>query len=152
MSARSLARRIVGTLTLIAALAIASLAHAQIAIGTWERTDAAGKGMTMTVESCCRGGLRLTYRVPNTNQPPMTMTVDSPMDGSEVPLVIGGKPSGQMMSIKRIDALHFSGYMKVDGKMGMTSTSTVSADGKTITTEDTLPGGTQKFVETWVRK
>ena len=45
----------------------ATPAHAQLAVGEWARTDAAGGGMTMTVAACCSGGYRLTYRVPIAN-------------------------------------------------------------------------------------
>src|SRR5215510_14082883 len=50
-------KHVIGGVVFTAALGWAALAHAQIPIGTWERTDAQGKGIVMTVTSCCNGGL-----------------------------------------------------------------------------------------------
>ena len=127
-------------------------AHAQLGVGEWVRTDAAGKGMTMTVAACCKGGFRLTYLVPIANgQPPLTLTVDLPMDGTEVPTLSAGKPTGQTMSAKRIDDHHYTGVVKQGGQPYLTSNATLSADGKSMTIEDTLAGN-QKVIETWMKK
>ena len=80
----------------------------------------------------------------------MTLTVDSPMDGTEVPALVGGKPSGETMAIKRLDDRHYEGTVKMGGKLFGTSKSTLSADAKTIKVEGVY--GTQKVIETWVRK
>jgi hypothetical protein len=127
-------------------------AYAQIGVGEWARTDAAGKGMTMTVESCCKGGYRLTYHVPIGNgQPPLILSVDLPIDGTEVPTLSGGKPTGQTMSMKRVDDHHYTGVVKQNGQPYLTSTATLSADGKTLTVEDKT-ADSQKVIETWVKK
>src|SRR5215470_14852878 len=98
-------------------IAWASPAHAQLAVGDWVRTDAEGGGMTMTVAACCNGGYRLTYHVPiGRGQPPVTLTVDLPMDGTDVPTVSGGKPTGQTMAVKRVDDRHYTGVVKQNGK------------------------------------
>ncbi|HLG56637.1 MAG TPA: hypothetical protein VI485_14965 [Vicinamibacterales bacterium] len=129
-----------------------SPAHAQLGVGEWVRTDAAGKGMTMTVAACCKGGYRLTYNVPIGNgQAPLILTVDLPMDGTEVPTLAAGKPTGQTMSAKRIDDRHYTGIVKQGGQPYLTANATLSADGKTLTIEDTVAGN-QKVVETWVKK
>ena len=129
-----------------------SQAHAQLGVGEWVRTDAGGKGMTMTVAACCKGGFRLTYNVPVGNgQPPLVLTVDLPMDGTEVPTLSAGKPTGQTMSAKRIDDRRYTGVVKQDGQVYLTSSATLSADGKSMTVEDTLTNK-QKVVETWVKK
>jgi len=125
---------------------------AQLGVGTWVRTDSAGPRMTMTVEPCCGGGFRLTYHVAN-----VVMTVDSPMDGRAVPVLIDGKPSGETMAIKRLDAHHAVTTMTMNGQAFGTSRSTLSADGKTLTVEDdfTAAAGGQavgKRTETWVRR
>lgn len=126
--------------------------HAQLGVGEWVRTDAAGKGITMTVAACCRGGFRLTYHVPIGNgQPPLILTVDLPMDGTEVPTLSAGKPTGQTMSAKRVDDHHYTGVVKQNGQPYLTSNATLSADGKSMTIEDTLAGN-QKVIETWVKK
>jgi hypothetical protein len=128
-------------------------AHAQFFVGsTWVRTDSQGKGITLTVEACCNGGFRLTYQIPPTGagQSAMTLTVDSPLDGREAPALVGGKPSGETMAIKRVDDRHYTGVVKMNGQPYLTSNGTVAADGKTMTVESV--GQTGKIIETWVRK
>lgn len=109
----------------------------------------------MTVEACCRGGFRLIYRI--TGQSDVLMTVDSPMDGTDVPVLVAGKPSGQTMGIKRVDDRHAVSVQKMNGRPVGTSKSTLSADGKTLTVENeytSAAGGASvgKQTETWVRK
>lgn len=144
------------------AVAIASVVllvrpvNAQIEIGTWLKTsNTAAGGLTMTVEACCNGGRRLVYRV--TGQSAPLMTVESPMDGTEVPVLVGGKPSGETMAIKRVDARHTVTVLKMNGKDFGTSRATLSADGKTLTVENevTFAAGGQtpgKQTETWIRQ
>jgi hypothetical protein len=148
--------RVISALALLLAMGWASQAHAQLAVGTWARTDLASVAMTMTVEVCCNGGRRLTYHVPAMGgQPAATMTVDSPMNGTDVPMLVNGKPSGQTMAIKRVDDHHFSTVVKMNGQTYGTSSTTISADGKSATTESIsqTPGGTpKKTLETWVKK
>ena len=130
-----------------------SPAHAQLGVGEWARTDKEGGGMTMTVAACCKGGFRLTYHVPIGNgQPPLTITVDLPMDGTEVPTMSAGKPTGQTMSAKRIDDHHYTGIVKQNGRVTLTNTATLSADGKTLTVEDTMANSKLKVTEIWVKK
>ena len=138
------------------ALGPASPACAQIGIGTWVRTAGPplpGK-MTMTVEACCNGGLRLIYRMSGSDQ---TMVVESALDGREVPVLVGSKPSGETMAIKRVDAHHISGVVKMNGKPFGTSKATISADGRMLTVENdhtSAVGGNPvgKHTETWVRQ
>jgi len=140
----------------LSAVGWAHQAHAQFGVGsTWLRTDAEGKGMTMTAEACCNGGLRLVYQIPlAANQPAATMTVDSPMDGTEAPVLMGGKPSTETMAIRRVDDHHYSAVLRMGGKPFGTSNGTVSPDGKTMTVETVSQGGGKvvKTIETWVRK
>jgi hypothetical protein len=145
-------RRLIGVFTFLLALGWAGLAHAQLGVGTaWLRTDAHGKGITLTVEACCNGGLRLIWQIPSMGgQPASTMTVDSPMNGTEVPALIGGKPTAETMAIKRMDGHHYSAILKMNGQPFGTSEGTVSADNKTITVVSVFGG--QKTVETWTRK
>ena len=134
-------------------LAWASPAHAQLGVGEWVRTDKEGGGMTMTVAACCKGGYRLTYHVPIGNgQPPLILTVDLPMDGTEAATLSAGKPTGQTMSAKRVDDHHFTGVVKQNGKLSLTNTATLSADGKTLTVDDTIAGGNVKVTEIWTKK
>ena len=148
-------RRVIGGIVFMSALGWAAVAHAQIPLGSWERTDALGRGIVMTVTTCCNGGLRLVYNIPAAQgQPAMTLTVDSPMDGTEVPALMGSKPSGETMAIKRLDDRHYEGTVKMDGKPFGTSKSTLSADGKSIAVDSVYGIGaqTQKTTETWVRR
>jgi hypothetical protein len=85
-------------------------------------------------------------------QPAMVLTIDSPLDGTDVPTLIGGKPSGQTMAVKRVDDHHYTAVVKLNGQPMMTSTGVVSADGKTMTVEDVTQGAGTKTVETWTRK
>ena len=82
------------------------------------------------------------------------MTVDSPLNGTEVPTLIGGKSLGQTMAIKRMDDHHYSAIVKMNGQLLGTSNGTVSADNKTMTVDSVYGTGSQaqKTVETWVRK
>ena len=147
----ALTRRLLGSVVFISALVWGTQAAAQITVGTWVRTDAQGKGITMTAELCCGGGRRLVYRVPATGgHAAMTLTVDSPMDGSEVPALVGGQPSGETMAVKRLDERHYSAVVRMGGKIVTTSNGTLSADGKTLTVESVTGG--QKIIETWVKQ
>ena len=151
---RSLAalKPVICSLAFLSAVGWATQAHAQFGVGsTWVRTDSQGKGITMTVEACCNGGLRLIYKIPPiANQPAMTLTVDSPMDGTDTPALVGGKPSGETMAVKRLDDHHYSAVVKMSGKPFGTSNGTVSADGKTLTVESVSQAG--QIIETWVRQ
>lgn len=109
----------------------------------------------MTVEACCSGGFRLIYRI--TGNSDFVMTVESPMDGRDVPVLVAGKPSGETMGIKRVDDHHTLTVLKMNGKTFGTSKSTLSADAKALTveTEYTSTAGGQavgKQTQTWVRK
>ena len=149
-------KRFICSVAFLSAVGWANQAYAQLGVGTtWVRTDAKGKGITMTVEACCNGGLRFIWQIPTmANQPATTMTVNSPMDGTDVPALVGSKPSGETMAIKRVDTHRYSAVVKMNGKPFGTSNGTVSADGKTMTVESIFQGGGNalKTIETWVRK
>ena len=146
------------TFTWVTALAFAvgsaGSLHAQLGVGTWVRQADASMpaGMTMIVQPCCNGGFRLTYHAG-----PVVLTVDSPFDGTEVPVLIAGKPSGETMAIKRVDAHHAFTVLKMNGQPFGTSKSTLSADGRTLTVESNITfaaGGRTagKQTETWMRQ
>lgn len=108
-------------------------AHAQLATGTWVQHPTPGQpGLTMTIESCCHGGSHIVYRLTGHNE--VLLTVDSPLDGTEVPVLKpDGKPSGETMAIKRVDARHTVTVLKVDGAQFGVSRAELSSDGKTLT-------------------
>ena len=108
----------------------------------------------MTVEACCNGGRRLIYRIVGVE---MLVTIESPFDGSEAPVLVGGKASAETMGIKRVDDHHTIAVLKMNGKTFGTSRAALSADGKTLTVENdyTSTAGGQpigKQTEIWVRK
>jgi hypothetical protein len=137
----------------------ASSANAQVGVGTWSRQGvqqpgAIGQPMTMTVEACCGSGRRLVYRISGVD---LVLTVESPFDGSEVPVLMAGKPSGETMAIKQVDDRHWTTVLKMNGQLFGTSKATLSPDGRTLTVENdmtatagTTPAG--KSTETWVKK
>ena len=138
------------------ALNSAGSLRAQISIGTWVQQSASAAGaLTMTVEACCNGGRRLIYRINGLSD--VLMTIESPMDGTDVPVLVAGKPSGETMAIKRVDDHHTVTVVKMNGKTFGTSKSTLSPDGKTLTVENDVTstvGGQSpgKQTEIWVRK
>ena len=144
--------QVVFSAAFLSILGWSSAAHAQIGVGEWARTDAEGGGMTMTVASCCNGGYRLTYHVPVQGGQPLTLTVDLPMDGTEAPVVSGGKSTGQTMSAKRLDDHHYTGVAKQNGQLSLTNSATLSADGKTLTVIDTIGASKLKVTEIWSKK
>src|SRR5262245_15262341 len=136
-------------------LGLPSSANAQLGVGTWERQGLLkpGQPLTMTVEPCCRSGRRLIYRIPGMD---VVMTVESPFDGSEVPVLLGGKPSGETMAIKQTDDHHWTTTLKMNGQLFGTSKGALSADGRTITVENdfaaSVGNAAGKSTETWVKK
>jgi hypothetical protein len=146
-------RRPIGAFAFVLALGWAGLAHAQLGVGTtWLRTDEPGKGIVLTLEACCNGGLRFIWRIPSMGgQPAVTMTVDSPMNGAEAPTLVDGKPTGQTMAVRRVADRQYSATVNMNGKPFGTSNGTVSADNKTMTVVSVF-GTAQKTIETWVRK
>ena len=139
-------------------LTISAALEAQMVVGTWVRTPTktAPGQMTMTVEPCCGSGYKLTYRFA-TGQQTMVMTVSSPFDGTEVPVLVDGKPSGETMAIKRVDDHHASTVLKMNGEPFGTSQSTLSADGKTISVINEVTNAASgnpvgKVTETWTRQ
>ena len=149
-------KRMACVVAILWALDSVALLRAQIGIGTWVKqgeTSAVG-GLTMTVEACCNGGRRFIYRVSGSAN--VLMTIESPMDGTDVPVLAAGKPTGETMGIKRLDDRHTLTVLKMNGKTFGTSTATLSADGRTLVVENDITsavgGQVGKEKETWVRK
>lgn len=151
------ARSLACGVALLGALGSARSLHAQLGVGTWVRQATASMpSMTMTVEACCNGGRRLIYRV-EINGTKTLLTLESRFDGSDAPVLMDGKPSGETMAIKRVDDRHLFTVLKMNGKAFGTSNATLSVDGKmlTVLNDFSASGGGQpvgKSTETWVRK
>lgn len=137
----------------VTVVSLQSPLSAQTFVGTWVRQDTP---MTLTVEMCCKTGRRLTYRIAMKGTE-MTMVLESALDGTDAPLLVAGKPTGETMAIRQIDDRHATAVLKMNGKQFGTAKGTLSADGKTLTVEDdytSAAAGQQvgKQIETWVRK
>ena len=139
-------------------LVSATLLYAELGVGTWVRqADAKNPvDITMTVEPCCNGGRRLTYHIRFGNQT-QVMVVESPFNGTAVPVIVDGKPSGETMAIKQTDSRHWTTTMTMDGKPFGTSSAEISVDGKTLNVENKITfaaagqsAGVQK--EVWTKK
>lgn len=142
-------------IAVVFALASGRSVLAQFSVGTWVQT-APMKGLTMTVEDCCNAGRRLTFHV-TLGQKTQTMTVESRFDGGDAPVLLDGRPTGETMALKRIDDRRTTTVFKRGGKVFRTSTSTESADRKTLTVENAFVDAgdgrvTGKMTETYVRK
>jgi hypothetical protein len=130
---------------------------AQIGVGTWARDSSGHVQMTMTVETCCgANGRRLTYHIPMKSMT-MELTVDSPFDGSEAPVMMSGKPTGETMAIKWLDDHHTFTVLKMNGKPLGTSKASLSADRKKLTVENDMSVGMPgqqagKTTEVWVKQ
>jgi hypothetical protein len=113
------------------ALMSGSSLQAQFSVGTWVQT-APMKGLTMTVEDCCKGGRRLIFHI-TLGQTTQTMTVESRFDGSDSPVLVDGKPNGETLALRRVDERRTTTVFKRSGKIFRTSTTAESADRMTLT-------------------
>jgi hypothetical protein len=143
-------------------LSVGPLVATDLVIGTWvaqpdPEHPTSGPPLTMTIEASGKSGRKITYRVAGPNGADVVSTIDSPMDGTDAPLLLNGKPTGQTMGIKRVDDHHAVTVLKVDGKQFGVSRASLSEDGKTLMVENEITsteGGHQpgKSSQTWVRK
>ena len=118
-------------------VALAASARAQIAPGTWIKRGSTAR-MMMIVESA-GSGLKITYQLIGADGKPMSrnlMTVVTMLDGKESAVLVDGKPSGETMAIKRIDASHTFTVVKMLGKEFGTSKLEVSGDGRVLMVEN----------------
>jgi len=124
-------------------------------VGTYLKKAEAGKpAMSMTIEQWAPGKAKLTYHI---KDPPIVLTIVSALDGSESPVLMNGKPSGETMAIKVLDKLHSSTVVKMDGKAFGTSKGTFAPDFSTLTVENDFfgaaaGGAAGKSTERWIRK
>jgi len=131
--------------------------QAQLEIGTWVRraTDSM-PAMTMQIEACCNGGRRLIYHV-DINGTETLLVVESQLDGSDAPVLMNGKPSGETMAITRVDDHHSTAVVKMNGRPFGTSQATLSADGRTLTVINDISSSASgqaagKYTEVWVKQ
>jgi len=149
------ARNLIGGGALV--LALVQPVGAQLDVGNWVRQPIPSMpSITLTVEACCGSGRRLIYHI-ITDTLQMELAVESKLDGTDAPVTIAGKPSGETMAIKRIDDHHATAVLKSNGTLFGTAQSTLSPDGKTLTIvndySSPIGGGpVGKFTEVWVKK
>jgi hypothetical protein len=117
------------------AFALATGACAQVAVGTWVMRES--PQFSMVVDPI-GAGYSITYHIVGSDGKSITMTLQTPLDGSETPFLIGGKPTGQTYAGKRIDSRHTAGVIKMNGKVFGTSKAELSADGR-VTAQPRLP-------------
>jgi hypothetical protein len=87
----------------------------------------------------------------------MTLTLVTDLDGKDAPLLMNGKPSGETMATKLVDAHHSTTVVKMNGEAFGTSKGTFSDDLNTMTVENDFRaavGGSAmgKTTEVWVRR
>jgi hypothetical protein len=135
------------------AFAMASGACAQVPSGTWVMRES--PQISMVVDAM-GSGYSVKYRVVGADGKPIMMTLQTPLDGSETPFLIDGKPTGQTYAGKRVDSRHTIGVIKMNGKPFGTSKAELSADGKTITVENETTGASggtpAKRIEHWDKR
>jgi hypothetical protein len=130
-------------------------AAADSPVGKWVKKVEPGKmAMTLTIEEW-GSKAKLTYTLKDAK---MVLTIVSNLDGSDAPVLLSGKPSGETMAIKRVDKRHATTVVKMNGKTFGTSKSSFSDDFNVLTVENdfTEGGGPAnppgKVTEVWTRK
>lgn len=123
---------------LLVLLLTLGLSAADPLIGVW-KTKPSGKpgdtSQTMTIESVAEG-IKFTTYIDFGNGSGMTTTYVTKLDGAEVPVYSSGKVVMTLRG-KRTGPNTYEGSVAGPGGTG-TSKTTISADGKTMTTDGTM--------------
>jgi hypothetical protein len=142
-------------LILLAITAVAQADTGILSTGTWVQR---GGVLVLTIEEA-GAGRKLTYRTrgPDGKFMKGELTLVTMGDGKDAPMLVDGKPSGQTMAIRKIDATHAHSVIKVNGKECGVSRGEISADGKVMKSEDEMTnpacGAVGKMtVNVWDRK
>jgi hypothetical protein len=145
-------RTVAGLLCLLSVGASAAVPQAWY--GTWVERSASP--MTLVVEPAGDDAARFTYSMPPAFKTQVVMSFETAFDGRDVVVFVDGKPTSEVMTIKRIDDRHIVSAWKVGGKMAGTSRSELSADGKVVKVEndDAQPvgGAAAKTTQYWDKK
>jgi hypothetical protein len=125
-------------------------------VGTWvkKKVEPGKPGMIFKIEKWGSDGAKLTWEL---KEAKMVMTLATKLDGKDAPLLMNGKPSGETMAITRVDKLHSTTILKMNGKQFGTSKGTFSADFNTMTVDNDISqavGGSEmgKTTEVWTRQ
>ncbi len=126
----------------VGAAVLASASSARAAdnwVGTWKLNVARSKfvpgpppqSMTIRFEPATGGGIKLTADGVNGEGKATHFEYTAPFDGTDTPWI--GNPNADSAAPRRIDANRYENFWKKDGKVVVTVSVTVSADGKTLT-------------------
>ena len=108
-------------------------------VGSWKLNVAKSKfvpgpapqSQMIKFEPTADGGIKLTADGVNAEGKATHLEYAAKFDGTEVPWV--GNPNADASAPKRIDANRYENLWKKDGKVVVSVSATVSADGKTLT-------------------
>lgn len=108
-------------------------------VGTWKLNVARSKFVpgpppqtqTIKFEPAADGGIKLTADSVDGQGKPMHLEYTARFDGTETPWT--GNANADTAAPRRIDANRYENVWKKDGKVVVTVSATVSADGKTLT-------------------
>jgi hypothetical protein len=92
----------------------------------------------MTIQEVGQGR-RITYKkLLPTGQTDDTvvMTIETKLDGSEADVMLNGKPTGETISIRRVDDNRTTSVIKFEGKEVGTSKAELSANGRELKIEN----------------
>jgi hypothetical protein len=126
-----------------------------LGLGTWAQRNGV---LVLTIEEA-GAARKLTYRTrgPDGKFMAGALTVVTAGDGKDAPMLIDGKPTGQSMAIRKVDATHTHTVLKLNGKECGISRGEISADGKVMKSEDEYTNPAcgavgKKTVTVWDRK
>lgn len=126
--------------------------------GIWVlRENQPGGLLTMKIEEMT-SGWKITYKVVGPGAPGASdTTIVTSLDGTDMPVLIDGKPSKQTMGISRVDGRHTVNIIKFGGKEIGISKAELSADGNLIRVETDYPESNPgapagKQIQFWDRK
>jgi len=148
-------KRIAVVLCLVSA-ASGAWAQLPLGVGTWLRRSSTVP-MMLVIEPA-GAGFKLSYRMLAPNGAPIgqgVMTIVTALDGTDAPITVDGKETGQSMAIRRIDARHTATVLKMQGKEIGTSKSELSPDGRTLKVDNDMSmsnPGAQQTTEYWDKK
>lgn len=139
-------------------LALPTAAHADmsvLSVGTWVQRNGP---LTLTIEEA-GAARKLTYRTrgPDGKFIPGVLTVLTMGDGKDTPVLMDGKPTGQSMAIRKVDANHTRTSIRFNGQECGTSRTEISADGKVMKSETEYSNAAcglvgKKMANVWDRK
>lgn len=120
-------------LFLVAITAVAQADMGVLGLGTWVQR---GGVLTLAVEQA-GAARKLTYRTrgPDGKFMKGELTHLTMGDGKDAPMLVDGKPTGQSMAIRKVDANRTHTVLKLNGKDCGVSRSEVTADGKVMKSE-----------------